>query len=337
MPRLHVGLIGFGFIGLQHAKALAKIPDLAVLDGVYTRSGKIEMKEGNIGSSAGFDPSQVRIFTSVDELLANVDVAVIATPTDTHIDYVKKCFDANVHVLCEKPLGTSLKDACVIRRMASNARRKRLAFFPLLPLFHWNEFNWLSEALSKGKLDSVNLGQFVSGDILYAGGYPSWSKDFYGDSSRTGGGALDLGIHSFAWISDKFKGIKTIEAQGKTNPQSRFDRLKVVFTNTKGQKLALDTGWDKVDFQIRIELRFKYGTILFQHDQGFTITLNGQKEPEVKVPAAKELDIYDKQMEWTLSQIKDGRLYEPVIMKSAVNAMELWEKACLAAAGKSTA
>ncbi len=47
-----------------------------------------------------------QVFTSFDELVnhANVDAAIIGTPTSLHFDHIRRCRATGWHVLCEKPL-----------------------------------------------------------------------------------------------------------------------------------------------------------------------------------------------------------------------------------------
>ena len=46
-------------------------------------------------------------YDSADALIADADLISICTPNYAHIEYVKKCLEANTHVLCEKPISTS--------------------------------------------------------------------------------------------------------------------------------------------------------------------------------------------------------------------------------------
>jgi hypothetical protein len=52
----------------------------------------------------------------------NPDVVIIASPTNTHIDWIQQCFDSRAHVFCEKPLCTSGAKHCddLIRAFSAN-------------------------------------------------------------------------------------------------------------------------------------------------------------------------------------------------------------------------
>ena len=46
-----------------------------------------------------------------------VDCVVIATPSDTHFKYIKEALKANKHVLVEKPMVLSLKEAMEVKKL----------------------------------------------------------------------------------------------------------------------------------------------------------------------------------------------------------------------------
>src|SRR5688500_7256318 len=62
-------------------------------------------------------------YDDYDELLSSgaVDAAYIALPNDMHADFVLRALNAGIHVLCEKPVTTTVADARVIRRAAQRA------------------------------------------------------------------------------------------------------------------------------------------------------------------------------------------------------------------------
>lgn len=96
--RLRVGIIGAGVMGADHARTLATI-DGAELAGVY-------------------DPrvSGPHAVSSAAALIDAADAVIVASPDDTHAEYVLACLAAGKRVLCEKPLATSAADALRLAR-----------------------------------------------------------------------------------------------------------------------------------------------------------------------------------------------------------------------------
>lgn len=90
---------------------LAKLTPVAVLD---------------VDMSALNDFADIAGFTDLDVLLADVQphIIVVATPSETHFDYARRCLDAGVHTLVEKPIvGTRAQLDCLIRTARSTRSR----------------------------------------------------------------------------------------------------------------------------------------------------------------------------------------------------------------------
>lgn len=102
MRGIRTGVIGLGRMGQHHCRIYANLRQTKFA-GVY-----------DISRSAAEEISQrydVPIFESPDYLLEQVDAVSIATPTSTHFDLVMKCLRHGVHVLVEKPITESVREA----------------------------------------------------------------------------------------------------------------------------------------------------------------------------------------------------------------------------------
>jgi predicted dehydrogenase len=99
---LPVGVIGCGRMGRLHAKFYGQMPQVRLV-GVYDSNPE--------NAAAVADEFRVKPFTKIEECLAEVAAATIAVPTVAHPDYAKKCIDAGVACLIEKPLAKDVADA----------------------------------------------------------------------------------------------------------------------------------------------------------------------------------------------------------------------------------
>jgi predicted dehydrogenase len=113
------GLVGSGMMGVEHIRNLAITPGaelVAVADPVET---SLDWARKALGPRAG----AVRSYASAAELAAagGVDAVVVAAPNHTHREVLEPLFDAGLHILCEKPLATTIDDACWIVDRASAA------------------------------------------------------------------------------------------------------------------------------------------------------------------------------------------------------------------------
>ena len=100
--QVNIGVIGVGHLRVHHASHLAKIKN-ANLVGVFdTNLERAEEISKKINTA---------IFQSVDNLLESVEAVSIVTPTSTHRDVAEKCIKKGKHVIIEKPITSSVKDA----------------------------------------------------------------------------------------------------------------------------------------------------------------------------------------------------------------------------------
>ena len=105
---LRVGLAGAGMVSAHHLRSWSRIPQAAVIAVCDPDRAKAEDRARAFGISAVYD--------DVRRMLAeqHLDALDIATPPDTHAQIVRFAADAGVHVLCQKPLCTTLSDAEIL-------------------------------------------------------------------------------------------------------------------------------------------------------------------------------------------------------------------------------
>ncbi len=111
--RLRVGIVGGGFMGQVHGRS-ALVSGATVVGAVGSSPARAEAAAEATGAERGF--------ASLDELLAaDIDVVHICTPNNTHRDVALKALEAGKHVVCEKPLATSVQDAAGLHAAAIEA------------------------------------------------------------------------------------------------------------------------------------------------------------------------------------------------------------------------
>ncbi|WP_202843995.1 inositol 2-dehydrogenase [Luteimonas saliphila] len=170
-----VALIGAGRIGRIHARNAALHPRLelaAVVDPV-TASAE---------SLAGEWSAQVR---SLDEVLADDTIAgvIVASSTDTHLDYSIRAAQAGKAVFCEKPIDQDLQRA----RGAADALKEARLFLAFNRRFDPN-FQALKARLDGGAIGHVESLQITSND-------PAPPPPSY--IAVSGGLFKDMAIHDF--------------------------------------------------------------------------------------------------------------------------------------------
>jgi myo-inositol 2-dehydrogenase/D-chiro-inositol 1-dehydrogenase len=121
VEQVRYGLVGTGMMGVEHLQNLAVTPGAvvtAIADPVATSLGWARDALGKRGDG-------VQEFADAAALARSglVDAVIVASPNYTHRDVLEPLFDADIAILCEKPLATTLEDArWVVDRAAQMAR-----------------------------------------------------------------------------------------------------------------------------------------------------------------------------------------------------------------------
>jgi predicted dehydrogenase len=120
-------LIGGGFMGEVHSHALraAGIPVLGVASSTPDSAQRAAERLG-----------LARAYPTVEALLADdaVTLVHVLTPNDSHARLATAALDAGKHVVCEKPLATSVSDARAVTHRAAGTAM--IAAVPFVYRFH---------------------------------------------------------------------------------------------------------------------------------------------------------------------------------------------------------
>lgn len=192
--RLRVGIIGFGGIGRVHLEAYRNCPDVAV---VGIADPRLQASAAPVEGAA--------LFNNHDELLQTVpiDIACICTPARHHLAIASDVAKHGVHILCEKPLAPSSRDASsIVDVCASNGIRLAYgASYRHLP----------AVAAARALISAGTIGEVrLIREQVIGGAGPAEQRplsiDHYpeGSPGGTGLGLVDHGIHLvdlFRWFT----------------------------------------------------------------------------------------------------------------------------------------
>jgi predicted dehydrogenase len=119
-PKYKFNLIGAGLMGLEHMK-LTFLEGRAVVHGVFDPNPR-SMAVANEAFSKFSSEGTLFIYDSLEEACNDpeVDGLIISTPNHTHIDVVREAVKSGKHILLEKPMATTIKDAHEIAGIAEN-------------------------------------------------------------------------------------------------------------------------------------------------------------------------------------------------------------------------
>jgi predicted dehydrogenase len=182
--RLHAAIIGTGFIAGVHAHA------------VRAAGGEVVGVLGSCPAATARGVATMgarRGAADLAELLAapDIDVVHICTPNQTHPEMAQAALAAAKHVICEKPLATSVTDARQLTELAEEAGR--VASVPFVYRFYAS----VREARNRIARDVAGPLWLLHGtylqDWLSSADATNWRMDpALGGASRAFG---DIGVH----------------------------------------------------------------------------------------------------------------------------------------------
>jgi predicted dehydrogenase len=207
-----IGIVGIGFMGMIHYLAAAKLTGGRVV-ALCSRdpkklAGDWTGIQGNFGPKGSqMDLSEHARFEDIGELLADprVELVDLCVPNDEHARLAIRALKAGKHVLVEKPIALTTRDADAMVA-AARSSGKLLMVAHVLPFFP--EFAFAAEAVRTGLYGALRAAHFKR--VISR---PDWSKGI-ADAARSGGAALDLHIHDTHFITLLRSVPRAVHARG---------------------------------------------------------------------------------------------------------------------------
>jgi predicted dehydrogenase len=131
-----------------------------------------------------------RAFGSYEEMLNDpgIDAVYISVPNTLHHEWTVKAADAGKHILCEKPITTTVAD---FNRVEEAAKRNKIVLFEAFMFLHHPQTLKIRELISVGKLGNI---QFIDSCFDYY--LPPEEKDNIRLNPNLHGGSLwDVGVY----------------------------------------------------------------------------------------------------------------------------------------------
>lgn len=176
--KLKAGLIGFGLAGRYFHAPLLRLAGFDVAAVVSSRRDEIREVL-----------PQADTLASDAELLArkDIDVVVIATPTQSHFAQARAALEAGKHVVVDKPVTVTAAEARALARLA----RERKRVLTVFQNRRWDaDFVTLRKLLDQGRLGEIN-GYHARWDRFRPQPSASWRNR----PEPASGMVYDLGSH----------------------------------------------------------------------------------------------------------------------------------------------
>lgn len=200
MHKLRGAIVGYGFIMerghaagyRQRAGEQADVQIVAVAD---VSEARRELARRHFPG--------VRVYADHEAMLAaeqavgseRLDFVDVATPPSDHATVTHAALDRGLHVLCEKPLASSIEEA---RSMLRHARQAERVLYPCHNYKHAPVIKTVRGILDAGHIGRAHLVTLQTFRNTHAKGVSDWRTDWRRERRYSGGGiAMDHGSHTF--------------------------------------------------------------------------------------------------------------------------------------------
>jgi predicted dehydrogenase len=260
MTPLRFGVVGCGaIVTLNQLPALQRCRSLqlvGLVDRDRTWAAQVARKAG---VPAAYDDHR--------SLVGRVDAALVATPNTTHADIVCDLLAQGIHVLCEKPLGTT---GAEVERMLEAAAKGGTRLMTGHCLRFSPNLEMLKTVVDEGWIGHVQAVQAAIGQP-YQG--VARRTDFRRQRALSGGGVLmDLGVHVLdltVWLAGRAPvsvdyaassadgwEVETDAEVGLRFPDDARASLQASFSSLQGNSLTVrgTKGWARASLYVTTEL-----------------------------------------------------------------------------------
>lgn len=212
---MKAALVGVGMVADMHVRAIANVKNLE-LSGVFSRNkDRCETFAQKYG---------LNTYSSLSEIAkSDVEYAIIATPPNARFDVIAPLIEAGKHILLEKPVARTFKDAQAVVNQCDQAGVK---LGILLQHRMRKAAQILKENLSEGR-----LGTLTSVEITV----PWWRPQSYYDApgrgsyDQDGGGVLiTQAIHTLDLVLQLAGPISRVQAMARTSKIHNMESENIV-------------------------------------------------------------------------------------------------------------
>lgn len=222
----NAAIIGFGGMGKWHYNAITKQIDGLKVTGIYDI--REEAREEALKHA-------LHIYKEPQELFSDptIDLVIIATPNDSHKDYILQALEADKHVVCEKPVVLSASDLVEIME----AEKRSQGLFTIHQNRRWDkDFQIVKTILETGTIGQPYfIESRVNGSSVFLHGWR--------DYKINGGGMLyDWGVHLIdqALLLNSGKVTSVTAHLFNVHAQEVDDNVKVLLSFEDGLSMLVE-------------------------------------------------------------------------------------------------
>jgi len=237
-------MIRIGILSFAHHHGEAYISNLRQMDNVELVG--VADDDPMRGQTIAAQNKAQYFHTYEDLLEARPDGVIICTENNRHLPFVQLAASRGIHVLCEKPLATTLKDARTIVEVCQKTGVLLMTAFPMrfsAPLLE-----------IKSRLDNGDFGDVYCFNATNQGELPTKHRAWFVDPALAGGGAImDHTVH-LVDIMRWFTGSEVASMYARSNKIFHADEVEVetgaleMLTFENGVFATIDASWSRPQY-----------------------------------------------------------------------------------------
>lgn len=332
---INVGVIGLGMMGSTHLDVYAKRQDVRVVavadldeDRLHGRS----KAQGNVEGQAqgGFDLSAVKKYREGKDLIKDrqVEVVDVCLPTPLHLEYARAALRAGKHVLVEKPLARTYRDA---KKLVAAGEKARGFAMPAMCMRFWPGWEFLKSAI-----DDKRFGKVLAAHFRRVASHPG--GPFYSNGELCGGALLDLHVHDIDFIQHCFGVPESVTSVGYSKITGQPDHVVTQYHYKDIPLVVAEGGWAMAPgfgFSMTYTVNFENATVTFSFDGKDHVKVFQPGKDPVDVDLPQQLG-YEREIEYFLGCVVTSVAPQRVTLRDAANSVAIAEaEAKSIATGKS--
>jgi len=271
---MKVGVVGCGRIAtLVHLPCLQKIKDAEIVAVADTNQRHLQETVEKFGVGEAY--------TNYEDMLkrADIDAVVICTPPEHHFRIALNSIKQEKHVLCEKPIATTTKDALTLKKTLQKKQRetrRQLVFMPAHNFVFTPCFVEAQKRISNGEIGKIHK---VSGRAVSNLKFYKPKTDF---RIKAKGGVIEDQLPHLLYLYHKIGG--PLEKVSAVEPHAKGGVISDVHVEGKlanDVKASMSAGWAGFLPTLQLNMFGEHGEIridLLRKPYNLTVIKDGKAE-----------------------------------------------------------
>ncbi len=175
-----------------------------------------------------------KVYETIDDVFADeaVDIVYLATPHNTHMEYLRKALCAGKHVLCEKSITLNTDE---LEQAVALAEQQHVVLAEAMTLYHMPVCREIKRRIDSGEFGPLRIAQ------VHFGSYKPYDMDnrFF-NKALAGGALLDIGVYALSFVRWFLSSCPTeVTSQVRFAPSGADEQAGILLKNAQEEMAAV--------------------------------------------------------------------------------------------------